>query len=168
MAAQKIGYRIKAARKQLGITVDSLAEQIGKDRATVYRYENGEIENMPISTVIKTAEVLRMTISELLGLESQEKARPVAAGQGQGSKHDEILSPNGDSVKTTEWLTDFRVRRKMKGTEIVEAIRSLFPGFDKSLLSKVSSPEKYGICLAPEAIRLLKTTFEGEKDDGTA
>ena len=103
---------------------------------------------------------------------ANEKAQSVAADTGQGAKaqkcHAEILSPNGDSVKTTDWLTDFRVRRKMKGTEIVEAIRSLFPGFDKSLLSKVSSPEKYGICLAPEAIRLLKTTFEGEKDDGTA
>ena len=93
-----------------------------------------------------------------------EKARSVAADTGQNGtdqrNHAKILSPNGDSVKTTDWLTDFRVRNHLKGTEIVEAIRVRFPGFDKSLLSKVSSPEKYGVILAPEAVKLLEETFE--------
>ena len=98
---------------------------------------------------------------------TKKRPDPLQRIKARELKHDEILSRTGKSVKT-DWLTDFRVRHQLKGTEIVEAIRSLYPGFDKSLLSKVSSPEKYGICLAPEAIRLLKTMFEGEKDDGTA
>ena len=93
-----------------------------------------------------------------------EKARPVAADQGQGSKHDEILSQNGASVNTANWLRDFRAAHpKMQGTKIIETVRLLFPGFDKTLYSKASSPEKYGICLTAEAIKLLEDTFEGEE-----
>ena len=93
-----------------------------------------------------------------------EKARPVAADQGQGSKHDEILSQNGASVNMANWLRDFRAAHpKMQGTKIIETVRLLFPGFDKTLYSKASSPEKYGICLTAEAIKLLEDTFEGEE-----
>ena len=35
-------------RKELGMTVDELAERVGKSRATVYRYENGSIEKLPL------------------------------------------------------------------------------------------------------------------------
>lgn len=44
----KVGERIKKRRKELGMTVDELAERVGKSRATVYRYENGSIEKLPL------------------------------------------------------------------------------------------------------------------------
>ena len=44
-----IGERIKNRRKMLGLSVDELAETIGKNRATIYRYESNEIENMSIT-----------------------------------------------------------------------------------------------------------------------
>ena len=44
-----IGERIKKRRKELEMTADELADMIGKSRATVYRYENGDIEDMPIT-----------------------------------------------------------------------------------------------------------------------
>lgn len=37
----KVGERIQKRRKELGMTVDDLAEKVGKSRATVYRYGNG-------------------------------------------------------------------------------------------------------------------------------
>ena len=87
--------------------------------------------------------------------------------RADGNKHDHILTPNADSVKANG-LEGFRARHPhVKGTEIVEALRLSFPGFDKSLLSKVSSPEKYGVILAPEAVQLLKQAFEGETDNDT-
>ena len=42
-----IGQRIKQRRIELGLTVDDIAEKIGKNRATVYRYESNEIEDLP-------------------------------------------------------------------------------------------------------------------------
>ena len=38
-----VGERIKLLRKEKGISVDKLAELIGKDRATIYRYESKDI-----------------------------------------------------------------------------------------------------------------------------
>ena len=34
------------------MSVDELARRIGKDRSTVYRYENGDISNMPIELLL--------------------------------------------------------------------------------------------------------------------
>ncbi len=38
-----VGQRIKQRRIDLGIDAEELALKIGKSRATVYRYENGDI-----------------------------------------------------------------------------------------------------------------------------
>lgn len=108
-----------------------------------------------------------MAVNEQSMPATKKRPDPLQRIKARELKHDEILSRTGKSVKT-DWLTDFRVRHQLKGTEIVEAIRSLYPGFDKSLLSKVSSPEKYGVCLTPEAEELLRKTFEGEETNGTA
>lgn len=62
-----IGTRIKRIRKELGLTVDQLAERIGKDRATIYRYENGEIENMPTTIIEPLAKALLTTPQYLMG-----------------------------------------------------------------------------------------------------
>ncbi len=77
-----------------------------------------------------------------------------------GNKHDNTLTQKDDSVKAN-WLWDFRVRHQdIKCTEIADAIRLLFPGFDKTLLSKCMNPEKYGIALMPEAMQQLIEQFE--------
>lgn len=68
----KTGENIRKRRKELHMTVDELAEKIGKDRATVYRYENGDIESLPARKVlIPLAEALRTTPAELLGYEGE-------------------------------------------------------------------------------------------------
>lgn len=61
------GDRIKTRRKQLGMTADELAERIGKNRATVYRYESDAIENMPINIVPPLAKALGVSPVWLMG-----------------------------------------------------------------------------------------------------
>lgn len=61
-----IGNQIRKRRKEIGISVDELAQRIGKDRSTVYRYENGDIENMPIGLLFPMAVALETTPQELL------------------------------------------------------------------------------------------------------
>ena len=62
-----IGERIKQLRKEKGISVDKLAEIIGKDRATIYRYESSDIEKMPTSVLEPLATALGTTPSYLMG-----------------------------------------------------------------------------------------------------
>lgn len=61
-----IGEFIRMKRKQAGLSVDQLAEMIGKNRATVYRYENSFIEKLPIDILVPLAAALRVTPGELV------------------------------------------------------------------------------------------------------
>lgn len=77
----KIGQRIKERRKELDMTADELGRRIGKNRATVYRYENGDIENLPIDVLKPIAKALDVAPQYLMGWdadmeETSEKAEP--------------------------------------------------------------------------------------------
>ncbi|AAL96794.1 helix-turn-helix domain-containing protein [Clostridium perfringens] len=67
-----IGQRIKEKRKSMGLTVDEVAKKLNKNRATVYRYESNDIENLPISILEPLAEILQTTPSYLMGWEDNE------------------------------------------------------------------------------------------------
>ena len=62
-----IGERIKARRKQIEKSVDQIAEELGKNRATVYRYESSDIKNMPLNVLEPLARVLHTTPGYLMG-----------------------------------------------------------------------------------------------------
>jgi transcriptional regulator with XRE-family HTH domain len=61
-----LGKQIRKRRKELKMSVDELARRIGKDRSTIYRYENGDIGNMPIELLPPMLEALETTPQELL------------------------------------------------------------------------------------------------------
>ena len=72
-----IGQRIKERRKQLGMSAEDVARKLGKHPATIYRYENGDIENMPTSVLQPIAEVLQTTPAQLMGWNVPENALSV-------------------------------------------------------------------------------------------
>lgn len=63
----KIGERIKQRREELGLSADQVAERIGKNRATVYRYESNDIKSFPIEVLSPLADVLKTTPAFLMG-----------------------------------------------------------------------------------------------------
>lgn len=69
-----IGERIKKRRLALGLSVDQVAKQLGKDRATVYRYESDEIGNMPLSIIEPLARILGVSPAYIMGWESIEES----------------------------------------------------------------------------------------------
>ena len=68
-----IGERIKKRRTELGLSVDDIAEKLGKGRATVYRYENGDIEKLPTTVLEPLAIVLKTTPAYLMGWEDNNE-----------------------------------------------------------------------------------------------
>lgn len=66
------GDRIKQRRIELGLTADELADRIKKSRATIYRYENGDIENMPTPVLEPLAKALYTTPADLMGWDEEE------------------------------------------------------------------------------------------------
>ena len=73
----RIGERIKQRRLELGYTADALAKMLNKNRDTIYRYENGDIENMPIDVLEPLAKALNTTPAYLMGwTDSQQSIEP--------------------------------------------------------------------------------------------
>lgn len=68
-----IGNRIKERRQRLGMSAEELGKRIGKDRATIYRYEKGDIENLPLDILTPLAEALGTTPQYLMGWEKIKK-----------------------------------------------------------------------------------------------
>lgn len=63
-----VGDRMKSIRKQQGISADQLAESIGVSRSTIFRYEKGDIEKMPIEVVANVASSLHVSLIDLMGI----------------------------------------------------------------------------------------------------
>ena len=78
-----IGHRIKERRKALKMSADELGKRLGKNRATVYRYENGDIENLPIDILAPIAEALETTPQYLMGWDTETKKAAPEHGSGQ-------------------------------------------------------------------------------------
>lgn len=62
-----VGKRIKERRKELNLSVDELAKKLNKNRTTVYRYEKGDIENLPMDILGPLAKALNTTPAYLMG-----------------------------------------------------------------------------------------------------
>lgn len=61
----EIGEHIRSARKELNLSQEALAEKVGIEKNTVYRYETGRGGNMSVDIFLKFAEVLGKTPTEL-------------------------------------------------------------------------------------------------------
>ncbi|EAC9890469.1 helix-turn-helix domain-containing protein [Listeria monocytogenes] len=61
------GERIKKRRKELGYNADYLARKLGVSRSTIFRYENGEIEKLPITILESLSIILKTSPAYLMG-----------------------------------------------------------------------------------------------------
>lgn len=61
------GSRIKMLRESQGLSAVELAQRIGKNKATVYRYENGSIDGMKSDVLKKIADALDTNSAYLMG-----------------------------------------------------------------------------------------------------
>lgn len=68
-----IGERIKFRRRELGLSVDEVANALKKNRATIYRYESNDIEKLPITVLEPLARVLQTTPAKLMGWNDTSK-----------------------------------------------------------------------------------------------
>ena len=127
-----IGTRIKRIRKELGLTVDQLAERIGKDRATIYRYENGEIENMPTTVIEPLAKALLTTPQYLMGWDEGTvtenqivEARNYLFNIAGFRSDDDIIEMLNDKE-----LVDFANSHKSRRSSIKNFVADIYEGIE--------------------------------------
>lgn len=62
-----VAKRMKELRKAKGISAETIAEYLGTNPTTIYRYEKGDIEKMPISILEPIAKILGCSPAYLMG-----------------------------------------------------------------------------------------------------
>lgn len=78
-----VGKRIKERRNELQMSVDELAQKLNKNRATIYRYEKGEIENLPIDILEPLAKALDTTPQYLMGWDRKLSGMRMSDGNNE-------------------------------------------------------------------------------------
>jgi transcriptional regulator with XRE-family HTH domain len=70
------GNRIRARRKELGLTPDAVAKQLGISRAAVSQWETGKITSIAADNLLKLALVLQIDPYVLVGLNGASTGIP--------------------------------------------------------------------------------------------
>lgn len=67
MDYKDIGERIKQQRQSLNISASELADRLYMSKATIHRYENGDIQNIKMPVIISLSRELKVNPAWLLG-----------------------------------------------------------------------------------------------------
>ena len=120
----RIGERIKQRRLELGYTADALAKLLNKNRATIYRYENGDIENMPIDVLEPLAKALNTTPAYLMGWqEPHQQNGSIISNQTEGYYVDPETAEYAEMLRTRpEARLLFSASRGISKEEMEEAV----------------------------------------------
>lgn len=68
-----IGETIKMLRKSKDMSQEELGKRLGVGRAAVNKYEKGIVENIPLKTIEKIAEIFNVSPIYLVGWDSKTK-----------------------------------------------------------------------------------------------
>ena len=76
------GERMKQRRKEIGLSAEKVAERLGVSPATIYRYEKGDIEKVPVDIFAELAKILQTTPAYLMGWDEQPEPKkpPIPPG----------------------------------------------------------------------------------------
>lgn len=78
------GEKIKALRKDAGLSAEYIAEKIGVSPSTIYRYENNDIASLKIDKLKAIATILHTDASYLLGWQDDESSiEPLSASEAE-------------------------------------------------------------------------------------
>ena len=138
------GDRIKALRKQRGMTQYDLADKLGIAKQTIFKYETGIITNIPYSRIVDIAAALDVEPGEILGLQEPSAgpsspegfisipfiSQKISAGYGEDYLSDDSITlrriqipesmARGVSDKST------LVSAEVKGDSMIDA--NIYPG----------------------------------------
>ena len=111
MTTNKVGNRIKEARKERGLTQKELAKILKCSHTTISKYEQGEIENMPRPRMQKMAEVLQVSPVVLFDFAEDKQKQPKDSG---------LSLKKRKFIKLVEQMSDDQIDRLEQILALVE------------------------------------------------
>lgn len=172
------GDRIRELRERRKMTQEELGNAIGTTKQTIFKYENGKIENIPYNKILEIAKVLNAEPWEILGwnqpLQNADEDVPgfisvpfisqkISAGYGEDFLSDDNITlkriqipesmARGVSDKST------LVSAEVKGDSMIDA--NIYPG-DYVFFSKgmIKGEGIYVIAFAGD-IMVKRLSFDG-------
>lgn len=94
-----ISERMKDRREEIGVSVSEIAEKTGLTKATLYRYEKGEIERIKLPVIESIATILRVNPDWLAG-KSDNKDKVITTNYVE-------LKDRNDIRKIFDGLTEY-------------------------------------------------------------
>ena len=103
-----VGERMKKRRIELGIRAEDIATAAGISRSTLFRYERGGSEKLPIQSLVPIASALRTTVGYLMGWESET----ALSAKGESGKEAAVIFESLPDSKKEEALRYLRYLSK--------------------------------------------------------
>nr|DAU49797.1 MAG TPA: helix-turn-helix domain protein [Caudoviricetes sp.] len=114
------GERLKLRRKEIGFSAEKVAEQLGVSPATIYRYEKGDIEKVPVDSLAELAKILQTTPAYLMGWESQSEWKDNNALLAEIHKSEEK-----EQTRIAEMVRDFKKLNEEGQAKAMERVHEL-------------------------------------------
>ena len=139
------GRRIRQLREKLGMSLEDLGKAIGTTRQNIFKYESGDITNIPYDKLKKIAETLDTDPWYILGWDAPKKkesakskevisvpliSQKISAGYGETFLSDENITMKKITVPASilHGVTDAStlVSAEVKGDSMIDA--NIYPG----------------------------------------
>lgn len=91
------GERMRLRRKELGLSAEYVADKLKCSAATIYRYEKGDIEKMPVDILTPLSSILSTTPEYLMGWDNEKPLSVSAKGLSEIEVIFSQLSPSRQS-----------------------------------------------------------------------
>lgn len=150
-----IGDRIRLRRNQLDKTLEEVGKIVGVTRATIQRYENGNIQNIPSDKIELLAKALKTTPAYIMGWEDdetikqnvQERKIIESFNQLNDEGKEKVIAYTQDLVDSGKYALDQNLSRATQAQidQEVEAYRKeleLQARATKSSQSEITNEEK--------------------------
>lgn len=119
-----LGDRLRAIRKEHGLTQQNIADVLGVDRTTYTVYEGGSITPSP-ATLVKLSQIYNVTVGYLIGVEENH---PELRKIPEEKQREKLLSSDPISLlkkEEKELLLYFRVISDEEKRKIIDEMKTL-------------------------------------------
>ena len=119
-----LGDRLRAIRKEYGLTQQNIADVLGVDRTTYTVYEGGSITPSP-ATLVKLSQIYNVTVGYLIGVEENHPELRKIPDEKQREK---LLSSDPISLlkkEEKELMLYFRVLSDAEKHKIIDEMKDL-------------------------------------------
>ena len=117
-----IGERIRLLREYSGLTLQELADKLGVQRQTIYKYENNIVTNIPVERIVQLSEALGVTPAKLIGRPDRSKSYYKKNYIGSGIKYGQRYGRPSVKSQKEELLSRIGSLSEDKVVEYIEVL----------------------------------------------